>query len=95
MELRRGLNFLHAVVLVDVGTRYEYVVLPGPHRLNDLRHVVRSFSCSENHLRKALAQRAVVIDIRKTQIFEREISESLDGLILRQAAALQISENLT
>jgi inositol oxygenase len=95
MEFRRGLNFLHAVVLVDVGTRYEYVVLPGPHRLNDLRHLIRSFSCSENHLGKALAQRAMVIDIRKTQIFEREISESLDSLILRQAAALQISENLT
>jgi len=95
MEFRSGLDFLHAVVLVDAGTRYEYVVLPGPHCLNDLRHVVRSFSCSKNHLRKALAQRAVVIDVRKTQIFEGEISESLDGLILRQAAALQISENLT
>jgi hypothetical protein len=53
------------------------------HRTDNVGDVLRSLAFAENHFGVALAQRAMVIDLREAKILERKMFQLLYGLFRR------------
>jgi hypothetical protein len=51
-----------------------------------------SLSLSQDHLRHPAAQRTVMIYLGKSQVFEGQMAQALDGLVRRKRASADLVE---
>ena len=49
-------------------------------------------SFSENDLRHAVAQRAMVVHLGEAEVFERQVTQPIDGVVRRQFALAHLLE---
>ena len=68
---------------------------PRQHGCDDPGNVIGCLACSENDFGKALTQAPVMVYIGEAEVFEGQVSQPLERLIVRESAGLQIFENLT
>src|SRR5579863_2220538 len=59
------------------------------HAPHDFSHLLRRLPAREYDFGISLAQRAVMIDLRKTDILERKLAQALDRLIRANLARAQ------
>lgn len=60
----------------------------------DSGNLRRCLPFSENHFRHACAQRAVMIDLSETEIFERKMTQARDGIVWSQLAFANLVKKL-
>src|ERR1700732_1698689 len=58
------------------------------HPARNFNNLLRSLAAPENYFRIALAQRAVMIDLRETEVLVRKLPQTLDGVFYSHLAAL-------
>src|SRR5262245_27826080 len=93
VEFRQRFDLLHACKLIGVGARDKDVMASWTHCFDNLCHMICSLAGPKNHLRETLPQRAVMVDVGKAQILERQGSETIEGLVFGQRPLLQVPEN--
>src|SRR6266581_1610127 len=80
---------LHGRKNLFVGAGHQDVVpriFLSQHGAHNLRHLLRSFTFSENHFGKTLTQSAVMIHLCKAEIFKWQMLQALDGFVRRELA---------
>ena len=94
MEFHIPVKPAHGAVDSLVGARDQDIVLRSrtQHHAHDAGHLLGGLPVCVDDLGKTLAQYAVMIDLGKAEIFERQVSQPLGSLGDRQVALLHIIE---
>src|SRR5439155_19758134 len=74
-------DLLHALKLCSGCAGDADIVLVLIHGLDNARDVLDGFAAVENHFRKALPQTPMVVDIRESQVLERQSPQPMQGVL--------------
>src|SRR5713226_3712333 len=88
MEFRLAAQPPYGTIDAFAGARNQDIVLRGPrtqHSADNPGDLLRSLAWGEDGLGKTLAQRAVVVNLGKAEVFKRQVAQPLDGLRDRKA----------
>jgi hypothetical protein len=73
----------------------ENIVIVLVHGLDDTADLFDGFSATENHFRKSLPQCAMVVDVRETEVFERQSLQPMQSVVRGNPTRLVCFEQLT
>ena len=85
---------LHRCKLLVAGASGEDIAAMFRKPREDSRDLCRSLPFSKNDLWHSRAQRPVMIDFGKPEIFERQMSQAIDGLIRSNVTFADLQEKL-
>src|ERR1700722_14700306 len=78
---------LHGGELFFIGVGRQYVAAMLSEAGKDLRHMRRRFLLAENYFWHSASKDAMMIDLGKTQVFERQVTQALDRVVRREFAS--------
>src|SRR5579884_1708499 len=94
MELCFRYASADGIELLAVGSSCQDIARTLCHARKDLGNLFRSLAFRVDHLRHADTQWPVVIDLRESQIFERQMAETCDRFFRRELGVANLLEQL-
>jgi hypothetical protein len=84
----------HGGVLGFGGPSGEDVSVVGREAAEDSRYLLGRFALGEDNFGYSLAEGAMVVELGKTEVFERQVAQALNGFVGSETLAPDLVEDL-